>query len=353
MKKRRCSLCGGKLVNNRCTECGLDNTKNDEQYKNMINKGECDGEALTHVHHKETKPNVDRRPVERTTAGQSTGREKPPVYQRPTQRNISANTRRKQKSPFRMFKFGYLLFFLVILGLIMWSKFQEFDYEGLLGELSEEGAVYDEQDPYQYVTRELSEDGDVYEVMLEPGLYQVGVHIPEGKYLVEAEEKEYGYINVQDEENCIYYFIDFGDYEGVSWRNDDVRLYEGAILEVPLRMKVRLYSENAQVESMEKIENPLTEEVVLGGNAVSGVDFEPGMYDISYKAPDDKNDAFTDVTCTPAIREGQYQEIATALAFDAYEGDAVYHNVLLNSGTTVVIDGTAEIRLVPSQFPGQ
>ena len=27
MRRRRCSLCGGKLVNNKCVECGLDNSK--------------------------------------------------------------------------------------------------------------------------------------------------------------------------------------------------------------------------------------------------------------------------------------------------------------------------------------
>ena len=31
--KRKCSLCGGKLVDNKCTLCGLDNSKSDENYK--------------------------------------------------------------------------------------------------------------------------------------------------------------------------------------------------------------------------------------------------------------------------------------------------------------------------------
>ena len=33
MGKRRCQLCGGKLSGNICTECGLDNSKNDENYR--------------------------------------------------------------------------------------------------------------------------------------------------------------------------------------------------------------------------------------------------------------------------------------------------------------------------------
>lgn len=54
---KRCSLCGGKL-NSRgiCTECGLDNSKSDKNYR--INRSDCDGMPLTHVH--EEKENTDR-----------------------------------------------------------------------------------------------------------------------------------------------------------------------------------------------------------------------------------------------------------------------------------------------------
>ena len=37
---KRCSLCGGKLVNNKCTLCGLDNSKSDANYK--VNVSRCD-----------------------------------------------------------------------------------------------------------------------------------------------------------------------------------------------------------------------------------------------------------------------------------------------------------------------
>ncbi len=42
---KRCSLCGGKL-NSRgiCTECGLDNSKSDKNYR--INRSDCDGMPL-------------------------------------------------------------------------------------------------------------------------------------------------------------------------------------------------------------------------------------------------------------------------------------------------------------------
>ena len=52
--RRRCSLCGGKLNGNICTECGLDNSKNDDQYVTLENSGH--EESLTHVHTEEEKP---------------------------------------------------------------------------------------------------------------------------------------------------------------------------------------------------------------------------------------------------------------------------------------------------------
>ena len=75
-----CSLCGGKLDrNNRCTLCGLDNTKNDSMYKHMINRNECANEPLTHVHEEPQKPKVTY-----------TYRNTPPTNQ---------NSKQKQKKP--------------------------------------------------------------------------------------------------------------------------------------------------------------------------------------------------------------------------------------------------------------
>lgn len=52
--RRRCSLCGGKLNGNICTECGLDNSKNDDQYVTLGKSGH--EESLTHIHTEAEKP---------------------------------------------------------------------------------------------------------------------------------------------------------------------------------------------------------------------------------------------------------------------------------------------------------
>lgn len=49
MKKRRCYLCGGKLVNGRCTLCGLDNTKI-ERKNYRLNESSFDGKGIEAKH---------------------------------------------------------------------------------------------------------------------------------------------------------------------------------------------------------------------------------------------------------------------------------------------------------------
>ena len=45
---KRCTLCGGKLDSHGvCKECGLDNNKNDKNYR--VNQSSCDNQPLTHV----------------------------------------------------------------------------------------------------------------------------------------------------------------------------------------------------------------------------------------------------------------------------------------------------------------
>lgn len=39
--RNTCSLCGGKLKDGICTECGMDNRKSDAVYKSALNQSDC------------------------------------------------------------------------------------------------------------------------------------------------------------------------------------------------------------------------------------------------------------------------------------------------------------------------
>ena len=102
-------------------------------------------------------------------------------------------------------------------------------------ESDESGALVASEDPhsYEFVSRELDESGDTYIEKLEYGEYIVGSQIPEGIYTIRLKEGS-GYVNVDDAENTIYLWQDFGTDtkydELLEWQ--DVRLYEGAIVEI-------------------------------------------------------------------------------------------------------------------------
>lgn len=286
MRKNRCSLCGGKLVNNRCTECGLDHTKNDEK--------------------------------------------SPSNYKIPQNRKA-----KKSRGSGKI----YLFLFIGIFGFLALIAANRMNYSVIYED-------WDTENPYRYVTRELSEEGEDFEIVLEPGRYEVGVHIPEGVYTAEVEERRSGYVNLNDSENDIYYFIDF--QQGNETRQEDIRLYDGAMFEVSQRLKVKMYSENAQTVSMHTRENPLVQEVTVTSHATSGVDFEPGTYDITFTATESAMIEEGTVNCTPSIEDMEKGVSEQNLYFNDEFGGETYHNVYLPAGTTVVIDGLSEVKMTPS-----
>ena len=48
--RNTCSLCGGKLKDGICTECGMDNRKSDAVYKSALNQSDCANMKFSHVH---------------------------------------------------------------------------------------------------------------------------------------------------------------------------------------------------------------------------------------------------------------------------------------------------------------
>lgn len=315
MRKRRCSLCGGKLVDNRCTECGLDNSRNDDMYKDILNKSNCDEKAMTHVHeHKKQH--------------------------------------KKKKSTSIGLRIVYILFAIAVIGFMAWSQMNESSFDSTFEGWNQDSS-YEERDPYEYVERELAEEGENWEMVLDPGIYEVGVHIPEGLYSASIEDGASGYIYINDEQNSIYYTISFGDYEGAVHENEDVRLYDGAFLEVSQKLNVKIKSENAQTANMHGIVNPLAKEVIVHENVKSGEDFEPGFYDVVFVSTDTENIESGWVTIKPSIEDMENDIRDYVLYFDANWGNETYRNVFLPKETTVVMEGVKEIKLVPSTTTGK
>lgn len=286
MSGRKCSLCGGDLDrNNICTECGLDNRKSDKNYK----------------------------------SGQS--------------RYIKGMV--------------IILIILVVFGAVSVLKdiFWDIVYriESETGS-SEESYEYEPDDPYEYVERELSEEGETAEYVLESGEYIVGVHIPEGRYTAEVQD-DFDAVHVSDYQNIIYLYEYAGKEEECYL--DDLRLYDGACVTIDADKEntVTLYTENAQIQTMHGMENPVTESVRISSGKTwkAGEDFDAGVYDLRL------TEGSGNVSLTVYNKEGE--DCEGRFFYLSENGSNVYRNLVIPKNSEISFDEGESVRftLTPSE----
>ena len=227
---KRCSLCGGKLNSSGiCTECGLDNSKSDKNYR--INRSDCDGMPLTHVHEEKEKQGY------RMNEPDMTGKKRRKHVQTPD----ITNRRRPLK----------IVILAIIVIAVLGNLYEEhkYDIEYAIGD-AVQGVFQDtgdqktndtdetDYDHYQYVTREIPKEGERADYELSSGNYVAGVEIPEGIYTVTPQD-DYDTVQIDDPENSIYLY----EYtEGKKDKIEDIRLYKGAHLTLNCKTTVKLHT---------------------------------------------------------------------------------------------------------------
>lgn len=359
---KRCSLCGGKL-NSRgiCTECGLDNSKSDKNYR--INRSDCDGMPLTHVHEEKEKHRPDRKADHREINHKETNHKKR-VYgkqgYRMNESDMTGKKRRKhvqtpditnRRRPLKI----VILAIIVIAVLGNLYEEHKYDIEYAVGD-AVQGVFQDtgdqktndtdetDYDHYQYVTREIPKEGERADYELSSGNYVAGVEIPEGIYTVTPKD-DYDTVQIDDPENSIYLY----EYtEGKKDKIKDIRLYKGAHLTLNCRTTVKLHTDNAQdVEAMETAgqSNPLTESVDIKGQKTltAGRDFEPGIYDLSRVSGAGNVDVI--------IYSEEQEEIdswSQGLSEDGIDGET-FHYLVIPENATMEVSEDLKIRLTPSE----
>lgn len=318
---KRCQLCGGKLDHNVCTLCGLDNSKSDMNYK--LNQSSCDGKELTHVHEENSKQKQRQsRPQVQKSAGKKANGKNGSVV-------------------------GKVIAIITIVGILfnmLQIGFESFDI------FDDFGSGRMERELYSNVTRELSEEGELWSQNCQQGEYVVGVHIPEGTYRVEFRGEATSF-NLEDNENSIYFWEDSFDYEGKGLKEiEDIRCYSGARIKINSSFwgGLTFYSENAQVDEMIGLENPLTEMVVVKNGNVAGVDFPAGMYDIEMQEGESLFEYIVPGTVIDDP-EDDYVDTTNSIGISTYDDEFVYRNIYLPEGTELLIEGD-DVTLVPSEM---
>ena len=359
---KRCSLCGGKL-NSRgiCTECGLDNSKSDKNYR--INRSDCDGMPLTHVHEEKEKHRPDRKADHREINHKETNHKKRDYGKQGYRMNESDMTGKKRRKHVqtpditnRRRPLKIVILAIIVIA-VLGNLYEEhkYDIEYAVGD-AVQGVFQDtgdqktndtdetDYDHYQYVTREIPKEGESADYELASGNYVAGVEIPEGIYTVTPKD-DYDTVQIDDPENSIYLY----EYtEGKKDKIKDIRLYKGAHLTLKCRTTVKLHTDNAQdVEAMETAgqSNPLTESVDIKGQKTltAGRDLEPGIYDLSRVSGAGNVDVI--------IYSDEQEEInswSQCLSEDGIDGET-FHYLVIPENATMEVSEDLKIRLTPSE----
>lgn len=359
---KRCSLCGGKL-NSRgiCTECGLDNSKSDKNYR--INRSDCDGMPLTHVHEEKEKHRPDRKADHREINHKETNHKKRDYGKQGYRMNESDMTGKKRRKHVqtpditnRRRPLKIVILAIIVIA-VLGNLYEEhkYDIEYAVGD-AVQGVFQDtgdqktndtdetDYDHYQYVTREIPKEGESADYELASGNYVAGVEIPEGIYTVTPQD-DYDTVQIDDPENSIYLY----EYtEGKKDKIKDIRLYKGAHITLNCRTTVKLHTDNAQdVEAMETAgqSNPLTESVDIKGQKTltAGRDLEPGIYDLSRVSGAGNVDVI--------IYSDEQEEInswSQGLSEDGIDGET-FHYLVIPENATLEVSEDLKIRLTPSE----
>lgn len=290
MFNRECRLCGGRIINHCCQDCGLKPDRNEGAFR------EIDGvwqrrqkNSRTTIEEYETDHKVKREEVQQPVPYKTTqqklgdtnfGRNKKVGGEQTTYKSAKIEsvktqpehpaghtyhadrmTKQQGKAAFRQKKARKSWAGIIILLIIIGSNI----VPDIFYKIKQSVKVFEQQPQdiqdievedigvgrYDMCQYELPAIGDVYRVTLGSGKYVVGADIPEGTYFIEKISGE-GNFTWTDQENSIYEWEEFSEQQ---WNEgimpiigiEDLRFYKGAVLEIDVGLTLVIRSDNAQL----------------------------------------------------------------------------------------------------------
>lgn len=361
----RCSLCGSRLNNGKCEFCGLNNKMYDREYiKNPYHMPAADTDTGTQksasIHHQKPAQQARRLPAGK---GMAETRRKRSTFSAGPPRQYNYSRAKTADSKVKKYRAVTLIIIFIIIISMFAPVLIQFGrtvlesgasadgdswlsgIEDIFSDDSDVSWNYGGYDPYANVTREIPETGSTYETTLGSGIYQVGVHIPEGIYRVELAGAD-GDLQITDTENFIYESIWFGEeaeYDEVT-EAEDVRLYNGAQISISGGAVLTFVTSNAQPLIQEPSANPLTGPVILDeGTYIAGDGVIPeGIYDVVPEA----SDGYISFDLELIYPNGSSDYLWSSQDGDSSEGSI--RNVILPAGTEITYSGDP-VELVPSE----
>ena len=302
---QKCSLCGGRVVNGRCEECGMPippertyTLRGESAHYHRVN-----GEDVLHrVRPTGNRPKVDGYDEEERTAHvheSGTDRHNAP---RPTVRtarvehHIEAPSRRRRSANVAWLIIVVALFLILPMLQLLLQREIGSSVSEPVPEFSEEQAIEADSNAYDDLRGTVPAAGADWDGSLTAGLYTVGQDLPEGTYTIQCAEgnTSIDLHIVSDEYGVeIYEDLSTNGYDAIDSERDDVSLPAGTVLFLTGNGTLYFHSSNAQVDALptETAPNPLIGDAMytLSDSDESlyllvGEDIEPGVYDVTCTA---------------------------------------------------------------------
>ena len=302
---QKCSLCGGRVVNGRCEECGMPippehtyTLRGESAHYHRVN-----GEDVLHrVRPTGSRPKVDGYDEEERTAHvHESGSDRhaaprPAVRTARVEHHIEAPSRRSRSANVAWLIIVVALFLILPMLQVLLQREIFSSVSETVPEFSEEQAIEADSNAYDDLRGTVPAAGADWDGDLTAGLYTVGQDLPEGTYTIQCAEgnTSIDLHIVSDEYGVeIYEDLSSNDYDAIDSERDDVSLPAGTVLFLSGNGTLYFHSSNAQVDALptETAPNPLVGDAAytLSDSDESlyllvGEDLEPGVYDVTCTA---------------------------------------------------------------------
>lgn len=300
---QKCSLCGGRVVNGRCEDCGLPippehsyTLRGESAHYHRVNgedvlhrvrpagnrpkvEGYDDEERTAHVHESGTDRHNAPRPAVRTAR---------------MEHHIEAPSRRSRSANVAWLIIVVALFLILPMLQVLLQREIGSSVSEPVPEFSEEQAIEADSNAYDDLRPLVSAGGTDWDGDLPAGLYVVGQDLPAGTYTIKcAEDGTSMEMHLVNDACGVEIYEDLSAYDAADSGMDDVPLPAGTVLFLSGNNALYFRSSNAQVDdlSADTAPNPVTGDIsyTLSDSEDSlyllvGEDIEPGVYDVTCTA---------------------------------------------------------------------
>ena len=182
--------------------------------------------------------------------------------------------------------------------------------------------------------------GDKYSKTVATGNYEVGVHLPTGRYAVDMKERDGAEFVIRNDTHGIRYQKSIDTDDGIAnIQFQNVDLVVGDVIQIESTGGAVLVSKNAQTDSIIET-NPNDEDDIftMETNCTTGTDFSSGTYDVT----------LTSLNGNPGSMTKRYPYDGQKIYLKENE-TILYKNVEFSEGTSVIINNVS-VSCTPSEF---